>query len=115
METEYIQHLTLDGHRITICYTFRETWQRLLNGHMRPPVVVKVESPTGKNKEELIAVFQIIAPDILFIIREYLSIVSQRFEGISFTYMFVNHSMEREENGVKFIQYRAELKWFYND
>ena len=42
MENTYHQKLTIDGIRVVITYNFREVWQKLMNGHMQPPVVVKV-------------------------------------------------------------------------
>lgn len=115
MKTEYVQRLVLHGDLVTITYSYRETWQRLLNGHMQPPVVVKLYPKTIKEQRELIAHFAQLSDDIVFIIREYLSVVQNKFEGIRFQYELINHAIKLSEEDEKIDYYRAELKWAYND
>jgi len=112
---KHVQRLTLDGNLITITYNYREAWQRILNGHMLPPVVIKMNPKVNIERKRLIEQFNMVAPDLMFIVREYLSTVKEKFEGISFEYQFVNHAIRLDENKKGIEYYRAELKWYYND
>ena len=111
MTTKHVQRLTLNGNLITITYNYREAWQRILNGHMQPPVVIKMYPGASTERKRLIQQFNLVAPDLMFIVREYLSIVKEKFEGISFQYQLVNHVIRLEENEKGIEYYRAELKW----
>ena len=115
MENTYHQKLTIDGIRVVITYNFREVWQKLMNGHMQPPVVVKVYPEDPIEKEVLVDFFNKISRDIVFIIREYISVVRKKFIGIDFKYQLVNHAVKYKEGSETIEYYRAELYWYYND
>lgn len=115
MQESYIQRLTLNNHRIVITYAFRELWQRRLNGHLQPPVVVRLYPSAIKDTEEITTLFSVFSGDLIFIIKEYLSAVRDRFKGITFHYELVNHAITMEEDRENIEYYRAELKWVYND
>lgn len=114
MQTEYSQRLALKGHSVIITYNFRERWQRSMNGHMKPPVVVKMHPNRITERKVLENVFTRIEDDIIFVVREYLSTIRHRFYGVSFEYALVNHAISFDDNGA-IAYYRAELKWYYND
>ncbi len=111
MHSKYVQRLTINDHRITITYNFREAWQRQLNGHLRPPVVIKMYPDVCQDRQRLTASFAVWSQDLIFIIKEYISTVKNRFAGISFRYELVNHAITLKENREDIHYYRAELKW----
>lgn len=115
MQESYVQRLALNGHRILITYSFRELWHRRLNGHLQPPVVIRLYPNNINDTQELTELFSIWSDDLIFIIREYLSTVKARFRGITFQYELVNHAIKMEEDRQNIEYYRAELKWVYND
>ncbi|WP_146129864.1 hypothetical protein [Flagellimonas meridianipacifica] len=112
MKTEYEQRLIPNGNLVTITYHYREAWQRMMNGHMRPPVVVKMYPASDVQRNRLINLFTEVSSDIIFIIKEYLSIVKQKFQGISFDYELINHVVRLKEDGEGIDHYRAEISWF---
>lgn len=113
MQSKYQQKLSLFGNNFTITYHYRESWQRILNGQLRTPVEVKV-FPKGSEDESMLSQHLNRAePDLLYIIREYLSTVKERFEGIRFDYELINHKIRVGEESGSVLYYRAELKWKY--
>ncbi|MEM9077614.1 MAG: hypothetical protein AAGC43_11260 [Bacteroidota bacterium] len=114
MGNTYNQRMTIDGHRIVITYNFREVWQKLMNGHMQPPVVVKIYPEDALEKKALLHFSSKVSTDIIFIIREYISVVRKRFIGIDFKYELVNHSIRYQEDNTAIAYYRAELDWYYS-
>ncbi|MEM9361331.1 MAG: hypothetical protein AAGA43_01800 [Bacteroidota bacterium] len=115
MKNTYSQKLTIDGNRVVIMYNYREVWQKLMNGHMQPPVVVKVYPEDVMEKDAVVGFFDKISKDIVFIIREYLSVVRKKFIGIDFKYQLVNHAFKYKEDSETIEYYSAELYWYYND
>ena len=113
METRYQQRLSLFGNTFLIIYNYRETWQTMVNGPMRTPVEVKV-FPNGNDDERMLSLhLSRAAPDLLYIIREYLSVVKNRFNGIRFHYELINREIRLAEDNGSVMYYRAELKWQY--
>jgi len=110
MESSYQQRLSLFGNTFTITYNYPESWQFMMNGNIRTPVEVKV-FPKGNEDERILSMhLSRAAPDILYIIREYLSLVKNRFRGIRFHYELINREIRVEDSG-SVLFYRAELKW----
>lgn len=114
MESFYRQKLSLFGSRFVITYNYREGWNRLSNNRLKPPVVIMVFPSKNEDSSILADHLEMAKPDLIFIIREYLSLVAKRFEGIRFTYELVNYDLTREEKTGTPLFYRAELKWNYS-
>lgn len=113
METRYQQRLSLFGNTFLIIYNYRQTWQEMVNGNARTLVEVKV-FPKGNEDESMLSQhLNRAAPDILHIIREYLSSIKDRFEGIRFHYELINSEIRLAEDDGSVMYYRAELKWQY--
>ena len=107
--------MTINEHLITITYSFREAWQRRFREQLPAPVVVKMYPGTVKDRQQLSTIFSVLSMDFIFIIKEYLSTVKERFDGIRFDYELVNHAIKLKENREDIEYYRAELLWQYKE
>ena len=113
MQSKYQQNLSLFGYNFTITYNYREAWQRILNGQLRTPVEVKLFPKGNEDENILYQHLNQAATELIYIIREYISTVKDRFEGIRFDYELINHEIRFGEDKGAVLYYRAELKWKY--
>ncbi|WP_422860688.1 hypothetical protein ACOKFD_07610 [Flagellimonas sp. S174] len=113
-EPTYEQPMMIYGKRIIVTYNY--DWMgHTPDVHAPPPVSVKMYPGKKTSKDALVQDFDRATPHVLFVIREYLSIVADRFQGIEFEYQWMNHSVKINEYTGRVSYCEAELKWSYKD
>lgn len=82
------QLLNIEGHLFRIKYNFMDDWRTSASFGFKNPVTVIYEPTRHMTEQEINQLFDAKVDHLLFVIREYLSAVKDRYKGIQFQKTF---------------------------